>query len=87
MSEPLVRLADCALVPGLADDGTTGLLAIDVRVDGDDPGRAAPLTVDVSIRVGRRTVLELDVKPVPTYPFDRPDQETATSHPWPGPRR
>ncbi len=85
LSEPPVRLADCALVPGLADDGTTGLLAIDVRVDGADPGRAVPLTVDVSVRVGRRTV-GTGQQPVPTYPFDRPDRETAASYLWPGPR-
>ncbi len=82
-SEPRVRLADCALVPGLADDGTTGRLAIDVRVDGDAAGR--PLTVDVAVRVGRRTV-RTGPQAVPEYPFDRPDLETVASYVWPGPR-
>ena len=85
LSEPLVRLADCALVPGLADDGTTGLLAIDVRVDGEDAAGPVPLTVEVSVRVGRRT-LRTGPQPVPAYPFDRPDRETAASYLWPGPR-
>ena len=33
VSEPVERIADAALVPGLAADGTTGTLAIDVTAD------------------------------------------------------
>ena len=51
-SVPRVSLADVALVPGLAADGTTGTLDVDVAVDGE----AAGLTVVVTVRAlgGRR---------------------------------
>ena len=86
VSEPPVRLADCALVPGSRrrrHDGPAG----DRRRAWTATiwAGAVPLTVDVSVRVGRRTV-GTGPQPVPTYPFDRPDRETAASYLWPGPR-
>ena len=84
VSVPQVSLADVALVPGLAPDGVTGLLDIDVTVDGD---AAASVEVTVRTVAGRnRLVHASGPMPVPRWGPAGPFEEHRDAYVWPGPR-
>jgi beta-galactosidase len=88
VSVPAIGLGDVATVPGLAADGTTGTLDLDVGVDAgivDEPG---PLTVEVAVVdvAGRRrrqhaTTGRLDV---PRWAPRGEGDEHAITYTWPG---
>ena len=54
VSVPPTHLADVAAVPGLQPDGTTGTLAVDVRVRRADEAEAVSVEVTVESITGRR---------------------------------
>ena len=84
VSEPIERIADAALVPGLAPDGTTGILGIDVTADLSIDTAGA--TVEVIVQRGRRTIGRLPPTPVPTFEFGDPMREVISAYRWPGHR-
>ena len=82
VSVPHVALADIALVPGLAPDGVTGLLDVDVTVDGE-----AAATVEVTVRArGGRNRLVHASGPMPVALWDPagPFEEHRDAYLWPG---
>lgn len=70
-----VAIADPALVPGLAADGTTGTLDAAVRVEvGDPPAVGWTVAVDAETLAGRR-LAGLPPTPVPTFQHGEPLSE------------
>ena len=72
------RIADAALVPGLAPDGTTGTLAIDVTADVSIDTTGA--TVEVVVEHGRRRIGHLPPTPVPVFEFGDPMGEVISAY-------
>ena len=71
VSEPVERIADAALVPGLAPDGTTGTLAIDITADMSIDTKGA--TVEVVVEQGRRRSRPPPADPCACVRVRRPD--------------
>ncbi|MGI9030376.1 MAG: glycoside hydrolase family 2 TIM barrel-domain containing protein [Ilumatobacteraceae bacterium] len=87
VSVPATHLADVATVPGLAPDGTTGTLDLDVRIGGAD--LAAELTVEVQVETmtgRRRRLLRTERIEVPRWAPADAAEEMGLGYLWPGAR-
>jgi beta-galactosidase len=87
-----VSIADAALVPGLDDDGLTGLLDVDVRIDAPldvaDIGTytVAVIVEPVTVTSRRRRPLAEEVIDVARWSTERGPHRVAQAYHWPGRR-